>query len=196
MGPLGVESGPFDCNPAGVVFGGSLQFQPSVEFPQLTALGPAKVWLGLKNSDDVGTKFDLLAEVFKNGMLVGSGQLNGVSGGSSGFNNAVARTINLALLTPVGCAPGDNLSIRVSVRIAVGVAGHRSGIARLWFNDGAADSHFDATIGGVTQSYYMTSGFVLSQTAGLGPKNTIDVFVDRAENGNAFKPFGTWSFTL
>ena len=163
------------------------------ETPELTALGPAKVWLGLKNSDDVGTKLDLLAEVFKNGVLVGSGQLNGVPGGSSGFNNAVSRIINLALSTPVDCSPGDSLSLKVSVRIAVGVAGHRSGTARLWLNDAAADSHFDATIGGVTQSYYLTSGFLLSHTTGPGPKNTIDVFVDRAANGNPFKPFGTWS---
>src|SRR5215472_6765073 len=33
----------------------------------VTALSPAMVWLGLRNSDDIGTKFDLLAEVLKNG---------------------------------------------------------------------------------------------------------------------------------
>jgi len=163
---------------------------------RLTALRPAKVWVGLKNSDDVGTKFDLLVEVFRNGQPVGSGQLNGVPGGSSGFNNAVARTINLALSAPVDVSPGDALTVRPSVRIAVGEAGHRSGTARLWFNDAAADSHFDATIDGVTRSYYLRSGFSLSITTGPGPKNTVDVFVDRAVGGNPFKPFGTWSLTL
>ena len=33
----------------------------------LTALGAANVWIGLKNSDDVGTRFDVRAEVLKNG---------------------------------------------------------------------------------------------------------------------------------
>ncbi len=33
--------------------------------PFLTALSPAHVWLGLKNSDDVGTNFDLKAEIFR-----------------------------------------------------------------------------------------------------------------------------------
>mgnify|MGYP001583715223 CR=1 FL=1 len=35
----------------------------------LTALSDLHVWLGLKNSDDQGTQFDLQAEVFKNRTL-------------------------------------------------------------------------------------------------------------------------------
>jgi N-acetylneuraminic acid mutarotase len=163
--------------------------------PQLTAPSPATVWLGLKNSDDVGTKFDLLAELFKNGTPVGSGQLDSVPGGGSGFNNAVLRTINVALYAPVDICQGDTLSFRVSARIA-STSGHRAGTARLWFNDPVADSHFDATIGGVTQSYYLGGGSLLSLSPGPGPKNTIDVFVDRAVGGNPFKPFGTWSITF
>ena len=163
---------------------------------ELTALGPAQVWIGLKNSDDVGTKFDLLAEIFKNNALVGSGQLNAVAGGSSGFNNAILRTINLALASPVSVGPGDTLSIRLSVRIAVGVSGHRSGTARLWFNDAAANSRFGATIGGVASDYLLLDGFTLGAAAGTGPKKTIDVFVDRAAGGNPFKPFGAWSKTF
>jgi hypothetical protein len=170
-------------------------FTVTVSPPQLTVLGSSKMWLGLKNSDDVGTKFDLLAEALKNGAPVGSGQLDNVPGGSSGFNNAVLRTINLALTAPVNMAPGDTLSFRLSVRIAM-TSGHRSGTARLWFNDAAANSHFDATIGGVTRSYYLTGGALLSLMPGPGPKNTADVLVDRAVGGNPFKPFGTWSMTF
>jgi titin len=163
---------------------------------QLTAFGPAKVWLGLKNSDDVGTKFDLLAEVLKNGAVIGSGQLNDVPGGSSGFNNAVARLISLSLPGgPVAFPPGSSLGIRLSVRIAAS-SGHRSGTARLWFNDAAADSHFDATIGGQSRSYYLVGSSALNLVPGTGPKTTIDVLVDRAVGGNPFKPFGTWSTTF
>ncbi|MEK6284166.1 MAG: right-handed parallel beta-helix repeat-containing protein [Acidobacteriota bacterium] len=166
---------------------------PAVNAPVLTALGPARVWIGLKNSDDVGTKFDVLAEVFKNSALIGSGQLNGIPGGSSGFNNAVLRTIDLALSAPVDIHSGDSLSFRLSVRIAVGVSGHRSGTARLWFNDVAANTRFAATIGCVTRDHFLLNGFALGATAGTGPKKTIDVFVDSAIGGNPFKPFGTWS---
>jgi hypothetical protein len=163
---------------------------------QLTALGPANVWIGLKNSDDVGTRFDLLAEGFKNGSLIGSGQLNGVPGGSSGFNNAVLRTINMSLTSPVNVSAGDTLSVRLSVRIAVGVAGHRSGTARLWYNDAAANSRVDATNGCAAGSYFLLNGFALGTVPGPGPKKTIDVFVDRLAGGNPFKPFGTWSKTF
>src|SRR5712691_8138824 len=36
----------------------------------LTALSELHVWLGLKNSDDQGTYFDLLAELLKNGTVI------------------------------------------------------------------------------------------------------------------------------
>jgi hypothetical protein len=163
---------------------------------QLTALGPAEVWLGLKNSDDVGTKFDLRAEVSRNGVVIGSGQLDGVSGGSSGFNNALLRTINLALSAPINVCPGDTLSLKLSVRIAANVPGHRSGTARLWFNDSAANSQFSTTMGNATTANFLLNGFSLGSVAGSGPKKTIDVFVDRAVGGNPFKPFGTWSKTF
>jgi len=163
---------------------------------QLTALGPAQAWLGLKNSDDVGTRFDLRAEVSRNGVVIGSGQLDGVSGGSSGFNNAVLHTTNPALSAPINVCPGDTLSLKLSVRIAANVAGHRSGTARLWFNDSAANSQFSTTIGSTTTPNFLLNGFGLGSVAGSGPKKTVDVFVDRAVGGNPFKPFGTWSKTF
>lgn len=166
-----------------------------VPLATLTGLGPAQMWVGLKNSDDVGTKFDLLTEIFKNGSLVGSGQLNDVLAGSSGFNNAKLDTINLALSGIPTVVTGDTLSIRLSARIAAS-SGHRSGTARLWFNDASANSRFTAIVGETTNNYFQRSGFVLSTTAGPGPKNTIDVLVDRAVAGNPFKPFGTWSKTF
>ena len=170
--------------------------------PQLSALSPAKVWIGLKNSDDVGTNFDLLAEVLKNGSVVGTGQLPNVPGGGSGFNNAVLRTIGLALPSPVLIAPGDTVSFRLSVKITA-VGGHRSGTARLWYDGkfidtGAtrdAGSRFGATIAATPANYFLRSGFVLQTTPGAS-KQFIDVFVDRAVGGNPYKPFGTWTKTF
>jgi hypothetical protein len=161
----------------------------------VTAVGPANVWIGLKNSDDVGTKFDLLAEVFQNNVLIGSGQLNDVSGGSSGFNNAVQRTINMALTGSPGFCSGGTLSFRLSVRIAAS-SGHVSGTARLWYNDAAANSRFEMTISGTPTTYYLRDGFVLATTPGPGPRKTSDVLVNRNQGGNPFKPFGTWTTTF
>jgi outer membrane lipoprotein-sorting protein len=166
-----------------------------VRLPELTAFGPAQIWVGLKNSDDVGTKFDLLAEVFRNGDLIGSGQLNDVPGGSSGFNNASLRVINLALPQATGVGPGDTLSLRLSVRIAAS-SGHVSGTARLWFNDSAANSRFAGTIESITNNYFLQNSFILGSSAGPGPRKTVDVLVNRNQGGNPFKTFGTWSMTF
>jgi hypothetical protein len=90
--------------------------------------------------------------------------------------------------------PGDQLKIKLWVR--AGATGHVSSFARLWYNDAAANSRFDATIDGNTNTYYLLDGFVTGTAAGPGSQKTIDAFVHRNQNGNAFKPFGTWVKTF
>jgi outer membrane protein assembly factor BamB len=160
---------------------------------QLTSLGPAKVWIGLKNSDDVGIKFDLLAEVSKENALVASSQLNSVAGGSSGFPGAHLQTLPFPSFAPINFPAGSQLRVTMSVRNACTGSIHNSGIARFWLNDAAADSHFDATIGGSTHDYFLRDGLALTTTVGTGPKKTIDV--QAGAKCSAFKPFGTWTIT-
>jgi hypothetical protein len=155
-------------------------------------LSPARVWIGLKNSDDVGIKFDLLAELYQSGSLVGSGQLNSVPGGSNGFNNAKLDAVPLGLFTS-DFLVGSNLSIKLYVRNAYAGSGKNSSTARLWYNDAAANSRFAATVGGVKRNYYLLNGFALANGPGPGPKKTIDVAT--GAKCSAFKPFGTWSVT-
>ena len=163
----------------------------------LSALGPAKIWLGEKAGGPVsGVKFDVRAEVLKNGVVVGAGQVNGVPGGR-GF--PVLRTIGLILPAPVGFAPNDRLSFRVFVRVAA--VGGQKGTARLWFNEGAANSRFGATLGDPPSQYYLTGtppfGLTLQKDVpGTGPSRTIDVSVDRAVGGNPFRLFGTWRIVV
>src|SRR6185369_3952898 len=85
----------------------------SDEGPQLTSVGPVKVWVGLKNSDDVGTKFDLLAEAYQDDTLVTSGHLDNVAGGSSGFNNAILQTIALDPFSAVEFPAGSQLKFKL-----------------------------------------------------------------------------------
>jgi hypothetical protein len=170
----------------------------------LTGLSPAKVYVGLTNSDDVGLYFDLFAEVLVNGNVVGSGEVDKVWGGSSGFNNAVKSTIQLILPNPVAFPPGSQLSIRVSVRQACTAPRERYCVhaneckARLWYNDREADSSFDATIDGVnggnSADYFLLTNFQLGTAPGPGPKKTSDVGVGK--RCSPFKPFGTWSITI
>jgi hypothetical protein len=135
---------------------------------QLSSLSPAKIWVGLKNSDDVGIKFDLLAEAYKDGVLVSSGQLNSVVGGSSGFSNAKLNSIPFNSFSPLDFPAGSQLSIEFYVRNACSGSSHNSGTARLWYNDSVANSQFDATIGSSANLYYLLSGFVLGYTLDRG----------------------------
>jgi hypothetical protein len=156
----------------------------------------ARIWLGLKNSDDVGTRFDLKAIVKKNGTEVSSGTLLGSLGGSSGFNNAKLRTIPLSLPSSAFTS-GDTMSLEVLTRVSCIGNSHTSGTARLWFNDAAANSRVNEA--GAPTMYLVMPGATLdlSPSVGTGPKKTRDVFVkgrDFSCNG-PFSSFGTWSGT-
>jgi Bacterial Ig domain len=78
---------------------------PSPGERTLSSLSPAKLWIGLKNSDAVGLHLDLKAEVLLNGTKLGEGQRNNVSSGSSGFNNAKLNTIPRPSWPPPRCQP-------------------------------------------------------------------------------------------
>lgn len=167
----------------------------------ISGLSPAKLWIGLANSDDVGIRFDLQATVSKNGTPIGSGSLNSVPGGSSGFNNAILDSITLALSSSVPVSSGDTLSIEVSARNACSGSGKNSGRARLWYNGQPVDSgatrdagsRFDATINGTNNNDFLRTGDTLSTTAGSA-RTFKDVSVG-AKCG-PFVSFGTWSTAL
>lgn len=59
----------------------------------LTTLSDLHVWLGLKNSDDQGTQFDLRAEVLKNGTVIATGLTRCVTGITTNPNNAKVVTV-------------------------------------------------------------------------------------------------------
>jgi hypothetical protein len=72
-------------------------------------------------------------------------------------------------------------------------SGKSSGTARLWFNDAAASSRFDATIAGTTRDYFLRTAFAL--TPGEGAiKQSLDAVV--GPKCGAFVPFGTWTIVI
>jgi DNA/RNA endonuclease G (NUC1) len=164
-----------------------------VQLKPLTSLGPAQVWLGVKTGGDAGTMFDLLVEVLRNGVLVGSGQLNDAAVGGVNVNSALQQTINLAALPSTGFRTGDVLSIRLSARIA-NSSPNKNGAIRLWYNDVNVNSSFPATIGDVANNYSLRSSSVLTTTPGTGPTASAEAALKRA-GGNPFTPLGTWSIT-
>lgn len=151
-------------------------------------LGPVDVWVGLKNSDDIGIKFDLMAEAYKNGTLAASGSLTSVPGGSSGFNNARLRSIPLTAQPGITFSSGDTLAISVSVRNACSGSGKNSGRARLWYNDTSADS------GLPSMDFYLRTGSMLIGSHGPGPRQTIDL--QAGAKCSPFKSFGSWTYSI
>jgi hypothetical protein len=149
-----------------------------------------KVWIGLKNSDDVGTSFDLKAEV-TNGSSHGYGTLPDFNGGSSGFNNAHPATI------PVNYSGGAGGTVSVTLFVRVSCTSkHTSGTARLWWNDSQADSRVEDTGFG---TMYLRGTNTLG-SVGSGPKMTKDVLVKKngcgvGGEGGTWQPFGTWTGT-
>ncbi|MGH7515000.1 MAG: Kelch repeat-containing protein [Gemmatimonadales bacterium] len=109
---------------------------------RLTALGQAHAWLGLQNSDDIGTFFDVRVEVYRNAALVVAGEtlcLRGISRNASSASDVV---VSFPSFTSVTFGPSDVLSIRQLARIGTnGIGGACGG------HNSAAGvrSYFDAT---------------------------------------------------
>jgi len=167
----------------------------------------AALWVGLKNSDDIGLRLDLFAQVSVSGQEIARGQLNNVSAGGSGFNNALLSTIPLLFVPPytppVALPDGGELQITLKARRTCSGGGHAAGTARLWFNDAQANSRLAVTINGATTSFFPRSGvpLALGLSPGSGPKKALDVVVSSAVPcsaplGRPFVPFGTWRITL
>jgi hypothetical protein len=182
---------------------GSYTITPAMN---LTDTGPADMWVGVKTSADVGAKFDFKAEVFKNGTLIGSGQLNGVtiSQYSSTFNSskAVLKAIGLSTSNlPTSLVAGDTLTLKVSVRIAA-TSTHASATARLWSNvatGGEGNSHVHTTQNGSTVRYYLIPGFLMTTSSAVsGSAVATDVTVTRTVKDIAgdWSAFGTWAITI
>ena len=74
---------------------------------EVTSVGPSSLWIGLRNSDDIGLRVDLRAELLLNASTVAAGSLPNVSSGSSGFGKAILNTVPLSL-------PGDSPSSRMT----------------------------------------------------------------------------------
>jgi PKD repeat protein len=159
---------------------------------QLTALAPANVWVS-KGLLNLGVRFDLKAEAYKDSTLVSTGQLNSVQVGSGGFNQATLVNIPFISFSPVTFSSGSALKVKVSVRNACSGSLLNSGTARLWFNDGQANSRFGATIGSTNSNYFLRNAFALATTVGAGPRQNIDVAA--GAKCSTFKTFGTWTIT-
>ncbi len=189
------------------------------ELPDLTTLSPAKLWVGLKNSDDQGTQFDIKVEVLKNGTAVASGLQRCMTG--------LTRNPNLAKETNVAWDPfasltygsGDVLGFRVSTRVGTNPDGtkcagpggsHNNAVGlRLYYDSASQASHFDATITpNPNENLYLHSngnpcgnaestGVTTRSLSDVAPAGGSSKCKDSGSinfaKGNPFSEIGTWN---
>ena len=89
----------------------------------LAALEDAHVSLGLKNSDDIGTNFDIRLETFRNGVLVSAGETRCVQNLTR--NATLARDVAVPFPTFAATpfSGSDVLTLRVRTRIGTNATG-------------------------------------------------------------------------
>jgi hypothetical protein len=114
---------------------------PSLANGSLTALGDAHVWLGLKNSDDVGTNFDVRVEAWKNGTLVTAGETRCIQGLTRNANDAQEVPVPFMSFSPAPFnGTSDVLSLKVLTRVGTtetgaSCGGHQNAVGlRLYFD--------------------------------------------------------------
>lgn len=147
-----------------------------------TTLDAAKVRIGA--SADL--RLDVRAEMFRNDILAGSGQIDGVR-----FQNDRLLTIPLQTLMPVGTCRGDTLAFTVSARNACSSSGQSTGTATLLYNEPSVDGYFRTAS---DAKYHLLANFVLGTKHGGGPRLSIDV--PAGAPCSAYTSFGTWRVTL
>jgi hypothetical protein len=188
---------------------------------QLTSLGDGHLWVGLRNSDDQGTQFDVRVELLRNGVPVAAGRTRCVTGLTR--NAALAKAITVAWdrFDPITVEPNDAFAIAVSTRIGTNPNGtkcpgpggsHNNAVGlRFYYDAGNRASNLASSSGWpVTDSFHSDGGLCDRPTAtndsqgvtrrfldGIAPTATAPRCKDSGpldfNRGNAFVRVGVWT---
>ena len=117
---------------------------PAATAMRLSSLTDLHVWIGLKNSDDQGTYFDLRAELRKNGVVIASGETKTIQGVTRNPANAKEVAVAFGPITGDQFNPGDVLSIKILTKVADS-GGHNNAVGlRLYYDAVSRPSSFGA----------------------------------------------------
>lgn len=176
----------------------------------ITNTGPAKLWLGLKNSDDQGTQFDLRTELYINGVRVSVGDTLCITGVTRNPSYAAAVTVLFNAVSSGAYVSGDILSLKVLTRIGTNPNGqkcsgpggsHNNAVGlRLYYDGPDRPSRFDAEIvpGPVKDLYLHSSSgkYFLDNVPPAGALKYQDSGSVNYNDGNPWKEIGTWTMVL
>jgi hypothetical protein len=122
---------------------GTWEAAPVTVDGELVDVSDANLWLGLKNSDDIGTRFDIRIEVLRNGVLVGAGESLCIQGVTRNPSLAKEVTIDVGEFDSVIFdGSSDVLGFRVLTRIGTDGSG---GFCGGHSNAVGLRTYFDAT---------------------------------------------------
>jgi len=111
---------------------------------KLTSLSDLRARIGLKNSDDQGTYFDLRAELRKNGVVIASGETKTIQGVTRNPSNAMEVAVSFGAISDSQFNPGDVLSLRILTKVADS-GGHNNAVGlRLYYDALSRSSSFGA----------------------------------------------------
>jgi YVTN family beta-propeller protein len=173
-------------------------------------IGPATCWIGLKNSDDQGTQFDLRNELFLNDTLVWEGQTLCITGVTRNPSYARNVTVRLSPVSTGTYDTGDTLSLKVFTRIGTnpdaskcsGPGGsHNNAVGlRLYYDTANRASGFGAEIShDPMKDFFLHStgtNYFLNDVTPTGAIKYKDSSSVNFNNGNPWKEIGTWDMTL
>jgi hypothetical protein len=189
-------------------------YSPSTE--ELALLNPASLWIGLKNSDDQGTQFDLRAEVYindgVNNTLVAAGQTLCITNVTRNPDQAKNVTVPFGSISDGAFESGDTLSLKILTRIGTNANGtkcagpggsHNNAVGlRLYYDATNRASGFGAELTpNPPKNFYLHSNTNnIDFFDATPPTATAAKFKDSAAvnfaGGNLWQTIGTWSMTL
>ncbi len=180
----------------------------------VTALSPVHAWVGLKNSDDQGTQFDLQAELLDGSDVVWTGVERCIKGVTRNPSLAKEAIVNWDSFPAAGVQSGDVLGLRLSTRIGTNpdgtkCAGHSNAVGlRLYYDATSRASGFDMTLAAASVDQYLHSNgnaCVNAESTGVtnrwfdltAPTATAAKCKDSSSinfaGGNPWKLIGTWT---
>jgi hypothetical protein len=170
------------------------------------AVGPARLWLGLRNSDDQGTNFDVRAEVWAEDQLLADGQVLCVKGLTRNVAKAARVLVPVAPVSEEPPPAGSEVALKVFARIGTTAegtqcGGHASSVGlRLYYDALAQASRIGMRVGaeafGDQYLRLVAGGMELDPAApSVGTAEYSDSPAVQFRGGNPWRLVGTWTRT-
>jgi len=189
----------------------SVSGEPEPEPDAIIDAGPANLWIGLKNSDDQGTQFDIKTELHKNDILISEGKTLCITGVTRNPSLAKEASVVFGPVSNGEFVPGDTLSLKVFTRIGTTPDGlkcsgpggsHNNAVGlRLYYDAPTRPSGFSAEISPdlLHNDLFLHSSGATDFFDDVSPIGTVkykDSGSVNFNNGNPWKEIGTWSMPL